>query len=593
MSSHITAVYQGVDGAYSQLVLQAWFGARGLDVRTVGVPSYREVATSLAGLRADAGVLPIENAIVGTVRETYDLLAEYDAMPIGEALMRTDHRLLGVRGASLSDVREVLAHPLVIAECGRFLASLTQARAIPCEDTGVAAREVARGGNPSIAALAPASAAALYDLTELARHCADDPRTFSRFLILRPRIDAPGVLRDLQPSARRKTSLVFTLADAPGTLARALGHLDAGKVNLSKLESKPRLGHASDHVFYADLDGDAADASVAKALDGIRREARTLTILGSYDAHDGEPLEAGGEAAANATTAMTYVQPIATAAKSPKGAAQFPRVDRDSKPHGTVLQVGGVRIGGGEFVIIGGPCSVESREQIMATAQAVKAAGAVMLRGGAFKPRTSPYAFQGMGWEGVALLAEAGRATGLPTISEVMTIDQVERMAAQVDMLQIGARNMQNFDLLKAVGRSGHPVLLKRGLSATIEEVLSAAEYILSEGNPHVALCERGIRTFEQATRNTLDLSAVPVLRERTHLPILVDPSHAVGVRRWIAPLCMASKAVGADGLLIEVHPNPPEAKSDKDQALTFEDFARIVADLERVPAASYAPVRV
>ncbi|HEY5257638.1 MAG TPA: prephenate dehydratase domain-containing protein, partial [Candidatus Baltobacteraceae bacterium] len=380
MSSHITAVYQGVDGAYSQLVLEAWFAARGMDVRTVGVPSYREVATSLAGLRADAGVLPIENAIVGTVRETYDLLAEYDAMPIGEALMRTDHHLLGVRGASLSDVREVLAHPLVIAECGRFLSSLTQARAIPCEDTGVAAREVSRGGNPSIAALAPASAAALYDLVELARDCADDPRTFSRFLILRPRIAAPGALNDLKTSAHRKTSLIFTLADAPGKLARALAHLDAAKVNLSKLESKPRLGHASDHVFYVDLDGDAADERVAEALEGIRREAQTLTVLGSYDAHQGEPLEAGSDDA-TATTRPPLVTSRAhlsnsshglgsTAAKSPKPAAAFPRVDRESKPHGTVVQVGGVRIGGGDFTIIGGPCSVESREQVMATAQA-------------------------------------------------------------------------------------------------------------------------------------------------------------------------------------------------------------------------------
>jgi 3-deoxy-7-phosphoheptulonate synthase len=207
-----------------------------------------------------------------------------------------------------------------------------------------------------------------------------------------------------------------------------------------------------------------------------------------------------------------------------------------------------------------------------------------MLRGGAFKPRTSPYAFQGLGWEGVELLAEAGRATGLPTVSEVMTIDQVERMARQIDVLQIGARNMQNFDLLKAVGRTGKPVLLKRGLSATIDELLAAAEYILAEGNPNVILCERGIRTFEPATRNTLDLSAVPVLRERSHLPVFVDPSHGVGVRRWIRPLCRAAKAVGAHGILVEVHPNPPEAKSDKEQALTFDDFAHIVGDLDRIP---------
>jgi 3-deoxy-7-phosphoheptulonate synthase len=207
-----------------------------------------------------------------------------------------------------------------------------------------------------------------------------------------------------------------------------------------------------------------------------------------------------------------------------------------------------------------------------------------MLRGGAFKPRTSPYAFQGLGWDAVTLLAEASRASGLPTVSEVMSIDQVDRMAASVDLLQIGARNMQNFDLLKAVGKCERPVLIKRGMAASIDELLAAAEYVLSEGNPNVILCERGIRTFETATRNTLDLSAIPVLRERTHLPVLVDPSHGVGVRRWIAPLCRAAKAVGAHGLLLEVHPNPAEAKCDADQALTFSDFAHIMEELARIP---------
>jgi 3-deoxy-7-phosphoheptulonate synthase len=267
---------------------------------------------------------------------------------------------------------------------------------------------------------------------------------------------------------------------------------------------------------------------------------------------------------------------------------------RSFRPEGTTIKFSnGVVVGGTEVIVMAGPCSVESREQILDTARSVAAHGAVMLRGGAFKPRTSPYAFQGLGWEGVSLLAEAGRASGLPTVSEVMTIDQVERMAAQIDVLQIGARNMQNFDLLKAVGRCGRPVLLKRGLAATVDELLAAAEYILSEGNPNVILCERGIRTFEQATRNTLDLSAVPVLRERSHLPVWVDPSHGVGVRRWVRPLCRAAKAVGAHGLLIEVHPNPPEAKSDKEQALTFDDFGTIMADLEQIDIWSQPQVRV
>jgi 3-deoxy-7-phosphoheptulonate synthase len=221
---------------------------------------------------------------------------------------------------------------------------------------------------------------------------------------------------------------------------------------------------------------------------------------------------------------------------------------------------------------------------VLAVAHEIADHGCTLMRGGAFKPRTSPYAFQGMGWEGLALLAEAGRETGLPIVSEVMSVDQVERMAASVDMFQIGARNMQNFDLLKAVGKTDRPVLLKRGMAASIDDLLSAAEYILSEGNPNVVLCERGIRTFETATRNTLDLSSIPVLRERTHLPIMVDPSHGVGVRRWIVPLCRAAKAVGAHGLLVEVHPNPSEALSDSEQALTFSDFDRMMAELAQVP---------
>ena len=265
----------------------------------------------------------------------------------------------------------------------------------------------------------------------------------------------------------------------------------------------------------------------------------------------------------------------------------FYRVSRRHQ-ESTAIEIGDIRVADGEFVIIAGPCSVESREQILETALWVSTHGAALLRGGAFKPRTGPYAFQGLGWEGVDLLVEAGRASNLPTVSEVMAVEQVERMALSVDVLQIGARNMQNFDLLRAVGRTTRPVLLKRGLSATIEELLSAAEYILAEGNPNVILCERGIRTFERVTRNTLDLSAVPVLREYTHLPVLVDPSHGVGVRRWIPALCRAAKAVGAHGLLLEIHPHPAEARSDGEQAITFGDFETIVEELDRIPISSH-----
>jgi 3-deoxy-7-phosphoheptulonate synthase len=584
------AVYQGVDGAYSQLALVHYLREVGIDAVTVGVPSYREMATTVAGLRADAGIVPIENAIAGSVREGYDLIAEFDLAPLAEMQWRTDHRLLGVRGAGLQDIREVLAHPLVIAECGRFLAGLQHVRAIPCEDTGVAAREVARGGNAAIGALASPAAAHAYDLVELASNCTDDPSTYSRFLVVGSRHMPPdSPLASKAKSRHRKTALIFSVEERAGSLARCLEILARRRINGDKLESKPHLGHGTERIFYIEFEGDPADPNVARAIDELNEASTSTTLLGGYDAHVGPPVgaDAGPPVVIAAAPPQRDVVRIPVPPEIP-----FPRVSRASRPHGSSLTVGGVRIADGEFTIVAGPCSVESREQILATAHAVRAVGATMLRGGAFKPRTSPYAFQGLGWEGVGLLAEAGRASGLPTVSEVMTVDQVSRMAEQIDVLQIGARNMQNFDLLKAVGRAGRPVLLKRGLSATIDELLAAAEYILAEGNPNVILCERGIRTFEPSTRNTLDLSAIPVLRERSHLPVFVDPSHGVGVRRWIAPLCLAAKAVGAHGLLIEVHPNPPEAKSDKDQALTFEDFADVISQLKRIPVAT-RPVQV
>ena len=254
-----------------------------------------------------------------------------------------------------------------------------------------------------------------------------------------------------------------------------------------------------------------------------------------------------------------------------------------------VVVVGGehgsrcVTIGRGSMVVIAGPCAVEDRETLLAGAHAIREAGGDMLRGGAFKPRTSPYMFQGLGVKGLDLLAEARQATGLPFVTEVLSVDDLPAVAEYADMLQIGARNMQNFALLRAVGETGRPILLKRGMMATIDELLMSAEYILATGNESVVLCERGIRTFETSTRNTLDIAAVPVLRQRTHLPIIVDPSHAAGHRDLVAPLALAGVAVGADGLLIEVHPDPDRAVTDAEQTIPTKEFAVILRRIRSV----------
>lgn len=259
--------------------------------------------------------------------------------------------------------------------------------------------------------------------------------------------------------------------------------------------------------------------------------------------------------------------------------------NRKFHPESSVIKAGDIEIGGGRLVIMSGPCAVESREQLMETAFAVKKAGAQILRGGAYKPRTSPYAFQGLEEEGLRYMKEAREATGLRVVCEVTSLHAIESAMKYVDILQIGARNMQNFYLLKEAGKTGLPVLLKRGLAATIDEWLNAAEYIMSEGNPNVILCERGIRTFETATRNTLDISAVPVIKERSHLPIIVDPSHASGIRSLVKPLAMAAVAAGADGLMIETHPNPSQALSDGPQSLTFPQFGELCRELQPLAA--------
>lgn len=251
----------------------------------------------------------------------------------------------------------------------------------------------------------------------------------------------------------------------------------------------------------------------------------------------------------------------------------FKQVNRKFHPKDSIVEIGNAKIGGGYFAMIAGPCSVESEEQIVEVAQAVKDAGANILRGGAFKPRTSPYAFQGMGEEGLRLLLHAKKATGLPICTELMNIVHLD-LFADVDVIQIGARNMQNFDLLKEVGKTKKPILLKRGLANTLQELLMSAEYIMSEGNPNVILCERGIRTYETFTRNTLDLSAVPVLHQLTHLPVVVDPSHATGKAFLVPPMAAAAAASGADGIMVEVHNNPSCALCDGAQSLTPDQFA-------------------
>ena len=409
-----------------------------------------------------------------------------------------------------------------------------------------------------LAAIAARPAADAHGLVPLAERIEDDPTNQTRFLTFTraeqaASVGAPG-------AGRHKTSLIVLVDHKPGMLALTLQAFGARGVNLMALQSRPERSAPWTYRFYVDVEGAATDPRVAEALEEIEALATKLIVLGSYEAWtEGSRLSA----------------PVPTPAHRAEKPA-IPLVDRRRHPEGTVVQVRHLSFGGDSPVLMAGPCSVESEAMILQTAAAVARAGGDMLRGGAYKPRTSPYDFQGLGVKGLRYLADAREQTGLPVVTEVLSWEEVPVVAQFADMLQIGARNMQNFSLLRAASRSGKPILLKRGAGATIEEWLMAAEYVLAEGNPGVVLCERGIRTFERATRHTLDLNAVALVRERTHLPVIVDPSHAAGLRSLVLPLSLAALAAGACGLIVEVHPDPAHAMSDGEQSLDFTMFEEL-----------------
>jgi 3-deoxy-7-phosphoheptulonate synthase len=579
-----TYAFQGGPGSYTEVALRESLPAAPPGA-LVGFPSYRDVVAAVTEGRVRYGVLPVEYTVVGTLQDAYDLVATGEVVPHGELIGRVVHCLLAPKGATVGGLREILSHPVALAQCEGLFARVPSARPVATTDPALAAKQVADEHDLTRGAIASRVAAEVFGLSVLEEDVADQRSSYTRYLVVEaaPR---PGVKATVPtPGIARKTLVMMSPSSSDGGIAGVLAELANAQVHVTKVVSRPRPGVSWEDVLFVELEGDRADGPLSAALDRVREKSTFFRILGSFDRAPTSPVEPSRPPPGPPPKEVREPVPVPAAARN------YPRAARGAKAEPTVVRIGNVAVGGNTFVVAAGPCSVENIDQIETVAREVRSAGAVMLRGGVFKPRTNPYSFQGLGYEGLRIMAEAGRKSGLPIVTEVMTPSQVEPLAAVADMLQIGARNMQNYDLLRAVGRTHRPVLLKRGLAATLDELLSAAEYILAEGNQQVILCERGIRTFETATRNTLDLNAIPVLRERTHLPVMVDPSHGVGVRRWIRPLCRAAKAVGAHGLLVEVHPDPPRSVSDAEQALSFDDFRRIMADLDAIGGSSVLEV--
>jgi chorismate mutase/prephenate dehydratase len=516
-------------------------------------------------------VLPIENTTSGAISEVYDLLLNSRLHFVGDVRFRVRHCLLGIEGATIADLRRVYCHPQAVAQCSEFLAELEHCEIVYFSDTALSGRKIREMGDPSIAAIASEEAARLFGLDVLQNGIANRDENYTRFVVVAPE---PATVPDGVPS---KTSIVMSVGNHPGALMEALALFHDADINLVMLESRPIPHNPREELFYLDFDGNITDPGVQLVVENLTRQVRFLKVLGSYPSRDLRPKPIERKVKKVMPEGRSELTQLAPSPASPSG---YKLGSRGHKQQNTIVEVSGVRIGGDDLVMIAGPCAVESWDQVMATAKVVKESGGALLRGGCFKPRTSPYSFQGLGYEGLEMLVEAGKAFGLPVVTEVVSPQDVEGIARKADVLQIGTRNMQNFSLLSAVGRAHRPVMLKRGMSSSLDEWLQAAEYILSEGNQQVFLCERGIRTFETSTRNTLDLSAVPVLRQRTHLPVIVDPSHAAGNRDLVAPLALAAQAIGAHGVMVEIHPEPETALSDGPQSLRFDQYKDLMAAL-------------
>lgn len=552
--------FQGEKGAYSESAMEYVYQNR--KIEKIPFRTSYDVVDAMKKNVIDYGLLPIDNTIVGNIAHTYDLLVENKLTILKEVIIPIHHSLLALPDIKKEDIKYIYSHPAAISQCEVFLRSYSNAEIIPTYDTAGSAKMISNKRLKDTAAIASSESAKLYGLNVLASKIEDYPHNQTRFVL----VTSEDIQLENDTVAPWKVTAVFNTLDQPGMLYKCLGVLDKYNVNMTMLTSRPHKTEPWRYNFFIDMDGHAHDEHLSAALEEIKSLTGFLHVLGSYHRYQPE----------------VEFETRTSISKS-KINENAPLYSLERKPEKTIVKVNNIEVGGKDFVVMAGPCSVEGRHQMIESAKIVFESHAQILRGGAFKPRTSPYSFQGLGEEGLHLLKEAGEKYSMPVVTEVISPDDVALVAEYADILQVGARNMQNFVLLKEVGKINKPILLKRGLMSTIKELLLSAEYILANGNPNVILCERGIRTFETATRNTLDISAIPLLKQKTHLPVIVDPSHATGIATLIEPISKAAYAVGADGIMVEVHCNPETALSDAEQALNEKEFISLMKALDKM----------
>ncbi len=536
--------FQGTQGAYSWLACRKRFGE---DVEPIGYGTFSAAARAVERGEVDLALLPIENVLAGSIYEVYDLLAEGRLHVVGEEVLLIEHCLIGFPGVPLEQLRAVLSHPVALRQCTTFLEGLPNARVESYIDSAEAVRKVKDSGDPSLGAIASQEAARLYGLEVLRDGISDHPENYTRFWVIARK---PVTVDPRIPS---KTSLILVTEHREGALVSCLSALAAQGVNMTKLESRPRRGMPWQYQFHIDVEGNLAEERVVRALDDLRSRARFLRVLGCYPRADHErrrpvplpPLEVDG---------------------LENGADAQPLVSLSRRKERSVVWVGDEAVGQGSLTVAAALMTTLHDEPLARALSALRQNGARILQYPSFCPRL----INGELGEGRELV-EAARQQGLAVSYPVSSSEEARLAAGRVDLLEIHGAHMQNFNLLAEVGKLGKPVLLYRSMSSTVQELLAAAEVVLEEGNQQVILCEQGIRTFESGTRSTLDLGAVLLIKEQSHLPVLVDPMRAAHSSSRVAPLARAARAVGVDGLILNVALNGSE-----EPALTLPQFREL-----------------
>ena len=561
--------FQGILWSYSHLAAMKFFSDRAQGMEFFGFDSFRAAVEAVERGEADFAILPIENTIAGSINETYQLIGRAKLHIVGEEQWRIRHCLMGVSREPLGKIRRISSHPQALLQCSEFLSTMAGVIVESYVDTAAAARKVLNDGDPTQAAIASAEAAEQLGLSILKEDIGNQRENYTRFVLVAPRT-MPS-----DPRLHHKVSMLLVTEHKEGALYMCLKTLNDHQVNMTKLESRPIPNAPWEYQFYLDVEGNLTEPHVQDAISDLRRQARYLKVLGCYPSCPDAVPEVAREALVDAPSPAPQATPIQVESQ-----ARFKLASRANHPEELRIKVGDHFIGPGTFTILAGPCTVRSADQVMEAARLAKEYGAHVLRGQTLAAQRTVDGFQGLGFEGLAYLAQAGKTYGLPIVTEVQTPEDVAQVAAKADILQIGTVNMQNFALLREVGATSKPVLLKRSMMASIDEWLSAAEFILSAGNGHVILCERGIRTFETATPATLDLSAVPILKARTHLPVVVDPSHATGHRELVGPMAKAAVLAGADGIMVEFETDPDNSVGHREQLLSPEAFQELVVQI-------------